>query len=150
MLFRSGVCQDFTHLMLALLRCLGVPARYVSGYIYYLEKEAQSHAWCEVWLPALGWVGIDPTNDQLVDERFVKVAIGRDFTDVPPNKGLFRGKALQSISVRVETRVLESLPSVSWQDQLPPLQTPLTAIISPRRGEVLEQEDILQEQQQQQ
>ena len=147
----KGVCQDFTHLMLAILRCLNVPARYVSGYVHHPDKESQSHAWCEVWLPALGWVGIDPTNDQLVDERFIKVAIGRDFTDVPPNKGLFRGKALQSISVRVETRVLDSLPSVSWQDQLPPLQTPLTAIVSPRRAvEMLEEDDTSQEQQQQQ
>ena len=147
----KGVCQDFTHLMLAILRCLGVPARYVSGYVHHLEKESQSHAWCEVWLPGLGWVGIDPTNDQVVDERFIKVAIGRDFTDVPPNKGLFRGRADQAISVRVETRVLDHLPSVSWQDQLPPLQTPLTAIISPRRAhEMVAEDDIAQEQQQQQ
>ena len=100
----KGVCQDFTHLMLAILRCFGVPARYVSGYVHHADKESQSHAWCEVWLPELGWVGVDPTNDQLVDERFIKVAIGRDFTDVPPNKGLFRGRAEQSISVRVGTR----------------------------------------------
>jgi transglutaminase-like putative cysteine protease len=146
----KGVCQDFTHLMLAILRCFGVPARYVSGYVHHVDKESQSHAWCEVWLPTLGWVGIDPTNDQLADERFIKVAIGRDFTDVPPNKGLFRGRAEQAISVRVETRVLDSLPSVSWQDQLPPLQTPLTAIVSPRRAvERVEEDDTSQEQQQQ-
>ena len=149
--FGKGVCQDFTHLMLAILRCFGVPSRYVSGYVHHMDKEAQSHAWCEVWLPSLGWVGIDPTNDQVVDERFIKVAIGRDFTDVPPNKGLFRGKASQAISVRVETRVLDTLPSVSWQDQLPPLQTPLTAIVSPRRAnEMADEDDIAQEQQQQQ
>src|SRR5262249_40239233 len=83
----KGVCQDFAHLMLALLRGYGVPARYVSGYIHRPGKESQSHAWCEAWLPDLGWLGIDPTNDRLVDDHFVKVATGRDFTDVPPNKG---------------------------------------------------------------
>ena len=146
----KGVCQDFTHLMLAILRSLHMPARYVSGYIHRPNKESQSHAWCEVWLPDLGWVGVDPTNDQVVDERFVKVAIGRDFTDVPPNKGLFRGKAEQSIFVRVETRILDSLPSLSWQEQLPPLQTPLTAIVSPRRAAAMVTEDDTGSEQQQQ
>jgi transglutaminase-like putative cysteine protease len=104
-----------------------------------------------VWLPDLGWVGIDPTNDQLVDERFVKVGIGRDFTDVPPNKGIYRGKAKESIQVRVETRPLESLPSLAWQEQLPPLQTPLTAIINVRYSpEMLLYDDAQQQQQQQQ
>ena len=107
---RKGVCQDFAHLMLALLRSFGVPARYVSGYIHRPNKESQSHAWCEAWLPDLGWIGIDPTNDCLVDERFVKVAIGRDFSDVPPNKGIYRGQAAETICVRVETR--EGVPVV--------------------------------------
>ncbi len=143
----KGVCQDFTHLMIAILRSWDVPARYVSGYIHRTNKESQSHAWCEAWLPDLGWVGIDPTNDQLPDERFVKVAIGRDFTDVPPNKGVYRGKAEESILVRVETRQLDALPSLSWQEQLPPLQTPLTAIVNVRRGEVFH-EDAPEQQQQ--
>src|SRR5262249_26468956 len=92
---KKGVCQDFTHLMIALLRSLGVPARYVSGYIHRENKESQSHAWCEAWLPGAGWCGVDPTNDRVIDERFVKVAVGRDFTDVPPNKGVYRGLAEQ-------------------------------------------------------
>jgi transglutaminase-like putative cysteine protease len=126
----KGVCQDFTHLMIALLRSFAVPARYVSGYIHRANKDSQSHAWCEVWLPDLGWVGIDPTNDQLVGEPFVKVAVGRDFTDVPPNKGVFRGRGRETIFVRVETRALESLPSLSWQEQLPPLDVPLRTILA--------------------
>jgi hypothetical protein len=81
----------------------------------------------------MGWLGIDPTNDRVVDERFVKVAVGRDFTDVPPNKGIYRGLAEQSISVRVESRQLDHLPSLSWQEQLPPLNVPLTAIRGPVR-----------------
>jgi len=131
----KGVCQDFTHLMIAVLRSFGVPARYVSGYVHRPNKESQSHAWCEVWLPGPGWLGIDPTNDRLVDHHFVKVAVGRDFTDVPPNKGIYRGLAQETISVRVETRALERLPSLSWQEQLPPLNVPLTAMAPRSRGE---------------
>jgi transglutaminase-like putative cysteine protease len=145
----KGVCQDFTHLMIALLRSFEVPARYVSGYIHRPDKESQSHAWCEAWLPEVGWFGIDPTNDQLVDERFVKVAVGRDFTDVPPNRGVYRGSAEETMRVRVETRPLDSLPSLSWQEQLPPLCTPLTEIVPPRRhGTALADEDFSQQQQQ--
>jgi transglutaminase-like putative cysteine protease len=143
----KGVCQDFTHLMIALLRSFGLAARYVSGYIHRANKESQSHAWCEVWLPDLGWVGIDPTNDCFLNDHFVKVATGRDFTDVPPNRGVYRGKAKESISVRVETRQLERLPSLSWQEQLPPLDVPLTAIVSPRRGEARQDEEAEQQQQ---
>ncbi|MGL4553254.1 MAG: transglutaminase-like domain-containing protein, partial [Gemmataceae bacterium] len=146
----KGVCQDFTHLMLAILRTFGVPARYVSGYIHREGKESQSHAWCEAWLPDQGWVGVDPTNDSLVGEPFVKVAIGRDFSDVPPNKGIYRGPAQESIQVRVETRRLDALPSMSWQEQLPPLQSPLTTILSGRNALDLSAADESQQQQQQQ
>src|SRR5439155_669546 len=65
----KGVCQDFAHLMIAVLRSFGVPARYVSGYIHRPNKESQSHAWCEAWLRDLGWLGIDATNDRLADEQ---------------------------------------------------------------------------------
>jgi transglutaminase-like putative cysteine protease len=143
----KGVCQDFTHLMIALLRSFGVPARYVSGYIHRPDKDSQSHAWCEVWLPDLGWLGIDPTNNRVVNDHFVKVAVGRDFTDVPPNKGIYRGRAKETIFVRVETRALERLPSLSWQEQLPQLQVPLTAIVSPPRGSGLHEEESQQQQQ---
>jgi len=125
---RKGVCQDFTHLMIAILRTLEVPARYVSGYIHRPNKESQSHAWCEAWLPDLGWVGVDPTNDCLVHDHFVKVAVGRDFSDVPPNKGVYRGRGEESISVRVESRELDRVPSLTWQQQLPALNVPLTAV----------------------
>jgi transglutaminase-like putative cysteine protease len=142
----KGVCQDFTHLMIAILRAHGVPARYVSGYIHRPGKESQSHAWCEVWLPDLGWLGMDPTNNREADEHFVKVAVGRDFTDVPPNKGVYQGRAEESIFVRVETRELERLPSLSWQEQLPPLQVPLTAILPPHRAHMGEDDDPAQQQ----
>jgi transglutaminase-like putative cysteine protease len=142
-----GVCQDFTHLMIAILRSFGVPARYVSGYIHRAGKESQSHAWCEVWLPVVGWIGVDPTNDCVTHDHFVKVGVGRDFTDVPPNKGIYRGKANESILVRVETRTRETLPSLSWQEQLPPLNVPLTAIAPARRIAETHEEEAGQQQQ---
>lgn len=142
----KGVCQDFAHLMLAICRSFGVPARYVSGYIHRPNKESQSHAWCEVWLPDLGWIGFDPTNGCPAGAQFVKVAIGRNFTDVPPNKGVYRGEGLETISVRVATRELDRLPSISWQDELPPLDVPLTAIARHRREELADEQ--FQQQQQ--
>lgn len=125
----KGVCQDFTHLMIAILRSFGVPARYVSGYVHRSNKESQSHAWCEVWLPDAGWIGFDPTNGCPVDSRFVKTAVGRDFTDVPPNKGTYRGSGDERIEVRVVTRPLDRLPSLSWRDQLAPLDTPRLSVL---------------------
>jgi transglutaminase-like putative cysteine protease len=143
----KGVCQDFAHLMIAVLRSFAVPARYVSGYIHRPGKESQSHAWCEAWLPDLGWIGIDPTHDHVVNDHFVKVAIGRDFTDVPPNKGVYRGQAGESIFVRVETRALDRLPPLSWREQLPPLQAPMTAIQSRSPTSVQTEEQSQQQQQ---
>jgi len=145
----KGVCQDFAHLMIAILRGCQVPARYVSGYIHRPNKESESHAWCEAWVPDIGWVGIDPTNDHIVDEHFVKVAIGRDFTDVTPNKGIFRGNGEESMSVRVESQELERVPSTSWRDNLPPLDVPLTAVECGRRLNLAESQQEEQQQQQQ-
>lgn len=141
----KGVCQDFAHLMIAVLRSNKVPARYVSGYIHRENKESQSHAWCEAWLPGLDWVGFDPTNGLQVNERFVRVAVGRDYTDVPPNKGTHRGQAQETISVRVATRELPRLPSMSWQERLPPLDVPLTSIA--RRKARIESDEQQQQQQ---
>lgn len=142
----KGVCQDFTHLMIGILRSFDVPARYVSGYIHRPNEDSQSHAWCEVWLPDLGWVGVDPTNDCVINDHFIKVGIGRDFTDVPPNKGVFRGPASESISVRVETRSLERLPSLSWQEQLRPLNVPLIPIVLRKQGYLRVDEESQQQQ----
>ncbi|HTV74005.1 MAG TPA: transglutaminase family protein [Candidatus Acidoferrales bacterium] len=108
---RAGVCQDFTHIMIAVLRAAGIPARYVSGYIFggdrVLGAEA-SHAWCEAYLPPYGWFGIDPTNDRLIDDQFVKIAIGRDYGDVSPVRGVYKGSSEGLLSVNVEMEVLGS------------------------------------------
>jgi len=102
----SGVCQDFTHAMLSLLRSAGIPARYVSGYLH-TEEEAlaetvrgESHAWVEAWDGA--WLGLDPTNDRAVGSAHVLVARGRDYADVPPLKGIYAGGASQGLGVDVE------------------------------------------------
>jgi transglutaminase-like putative cysteine protease len=96
---KRGVCQDYAHLMLAAARSRGVPARYVSGYIYAGADEGThgagaTHAWVELYLPQAGvWKGFDPTNNILVADRHIKIAVGRDYADVPPTKGLLRAAA---------------------------------------------------------
>jgi transglutaminase-like putative cysteine protease len=109
---RSGVCQDFAHVMIAVLRRAGIPARYVSGYIFRGESPVlgaeASHAWCEAYLPPYGWVGFDPTNDLLIDEAFVKIGIGRDYRDVCPVRGVFKGSAVGAMSVNVAMDALQN------------------------------------------
>jgi transglutaminase-like putative cysteine protease len=104
---RQGVCQDFAHIMITLARHLQIPCRYVSGYLYQQGRSQERstndamHAWVEAYLPELGWVGFDPTNNTLADERHVRVAVGRDYADVPPTRGVFRGKAESELAVTV-------------------------------------------------
>ena len=99
-----GVCQDFAHAWIAVCRALWVPARYVSGYLYTGEtrQPQASHAWAEAWLPGWGWLAHDPTNPSGgVDECYVRVAVGRDYRDVPPTRGVFRGAATETLEVDV-------------------------------------------------
>jgi transglutaminase-like putative cysteine protease len=108
---RRGVCQDFTHVMLGMCRSIDLPARYASGYLYNGPKDAlvgaqASHAWCEVYLPAAGWIGFDPTNNTLADERYVKIAVGRDYEDVSPVEGSYRGTAHCRLEIKVEVEKL--------------------------------------------
>lgn len=104
---RQGVCQDFAHIMIALVRNARIPCRYVSGYLYYDSEngnpsaDSATHAWVEALLPGIGWIGFDPTINQLVGERHIRTAIGRDYADVPPTKGVMKGKADTQLQVRV-------------------------------------------------
>lgn len=104
----QGVCQDFTHIMIALVRQLRIPCRYVSGYLFHRvdgnERSADDamHAWAEAYLPDLGWVGIDPTNDTPATERHIRVAVGRDYADVPPTRGVFKGQPESELCVAVQ------------------------------------------------
>jgi transglutaminase-like putative cysteine protease len=124
---RAGVCQDFSHIMTALVREIGIPCRYVSGYIAPREShhdragDNSTHAWIEAWLPRLGWVGFDPTNNVVAGCRQIAVAIGRDYADVPPTRGVFKGDAGSELSVAVAVSPASSkiarrelAPAVSW------------------------------------
>lgn len=126
---RGGVCQDFAHLLTALLRQLGMPTRYVSGYLF-VERQSTtdpspdqapsptadaSHAWVEALLPTLGWVGFDPTHNELVTTRHIRTAVGRDYADVPPTRGVYRGNAPSDMHVAVAVTKLEDLPTTYRQ-----------------------------------
>ena len=91
-----GVCQDYAHVMASVMRIRGVPCRYVSGYLgpdATGSAPAASHAWVECWFRDLGWIGLDPTNNSGDDERHIRVAVGRDYADVPPTRGVYKGWA---------------------------------------------------------
>jgi transglutaminase-like putative cysteine protease len=103
---RQGVCQDFAHIMIALVRNARIPCRYVSGYLYHSREtdsvaDGATHAWIEALLPRLGWVGFDPTMNAIASEKHIRTAIGRDYADVPPTMGMMNGKADTQLQVRV-------------------------------------------------
>ncbi|MFI5129782.1 MAG: transglutaminase domain-containing protein [Chitinophagales bacterium] len=123
---RSGVCQDFAHVMLEILRNFQIPSRYVSGYICPnkngMRGEGATHAWVEAWIPGTGWTGIDPTNNVWVTNHHVRLAVGRNFKDCSPIKGTFKGLARQSLSVFVSVgyedgNTFEDLTNVKLQTQ---------------------------------
>jgi transglutaminase-like putative cysteine protease len=147
---KAGVCQDFTHLMVGLGRALNIPSRYVSGLLHSEPGKykgfAQSHAWCELLFPSVGWIGFDPTNNTPTDEHFVKVAIGRDYRDVPPNRGIYRGKADESIDVQVHSEELKNVPPELAAERYLNLDIPAYAQGSAGHREMVNQQ---QEQQQQ-
>jgi transglutaminase-like putative cysteine protease len=113
---RHGVCQDFAHVMIAGLRGLGLPAAYVSGYLRTipppgnarLQGADATHAWVSLWCGAqIGWIGLDPTNDILVENDHIVLAVGRDFSDVSPVDGIIVGSRKQKLSVAVDVLLVE-------------------------------------------
>jgi transglutaminase-like putative cysteine protease len=102
---KAGVCQDFAHILLVLLRQIQIPARYVSGYICPnkngMRGEGATHAWIEAYIPFNGWVGLDPTNNCLAGDLYVRLAVGRSFSDCSPVKGTYKGSAGQMLEVGV-------------------------------------------------
>ncbi len=102
---KAGVCQDFAHILLLMLRLLCIPARYVSGYVcppdHTLRGEGATHAWVETYIPFYGWLGFDPTNNCVVNDLHVRLAAGRNFSDVSPVKGTYKGTAKQTLEVGV-------------------------------------------------
>ena len=102
---RSGVCQDFAHLLTEMLRLVGIPSRYVSGYICTgqngMRGEGATHAWAEAYIPDYGWLGLDPTNNCIANETHVRLAVGRNFSDCSPVKGVYKGTARHKLEVGV-------------------------------------------------
>lgn len=122
---RKGVCQDFAHLLLQLLRTVGIPSRYVSGYICSSTSsyrgEGATHAWVEIYTPTQGWLGLDPTNNIWTMDNHVKLSVGRNFYDCSPVKGTFKGFARQTLSVSVSIeyengRQFEEINDVKLQE----------------------------------
>jgi len=128
---RQGVCQDFAHIMIALVRPLHIPCRYVSGYLFHRDAaeekdrslEGASHAWVEALVPRLGWVAFDPTNNLVGADRHIRIAIGRDYADVPPTRGVHKGEASSKLSVSV---------TVSPSDAPPPEESAPSIVIQSR------------------
>ncbi len=98
---RRGVCQDFAHLMIGLCRSLKIPARYISGYLA-TEDASATHAWVEAFVPGVGWRALDPTHNRQMDETYVKIGHGRDYADVPPIAGNYRGTLERTMTVDVK------------------------------------------------
>jgi transglutaminase-like putative cysteine protease len=104
-----GVCQDFAHVLLAACRSVGIPARYVSGYLHdptVPDDLVASHAWVDVWDVEHGWLALDPTHGREQTDAYVRVAVGRDYADVPPTRGVFKGSASETLSVSVRLQAL--------------------------------------------
>jgi len=143
---RQGVCQDFAHIMIALVRRMHIPCRYVSGYMFHRDEQEQdrslegaSHAWVEALVPRLGWVAFDPTNNLVGGDRHIRVAIGRDYADVPPTRGVYKGEAQSELSVAV---------TVSPSDTVAP--EPVMPPFVVRSRPVLARPSVRSEQEQQQ
>jgi transglutaminase-like putative cysteine protease len=151
---RAGVCQDFAHLMIASCRYLGFAARYISGYVLPEEPDGEplaSHAWCEIFDPENGWFGVDPTHNMVVEERYVRLGVGRDYRDVPPNRGLYVGTAKEDLRVQVEI-VPISLRKLDARARalMPSRGTPVSSAPKPAPLSLTQQALAVQQQQQRQ
>lgn len=99
----KGVCQDYAHVMIAAARCIGIPARYISGYLFSPSApEMASHAWVDLFIDNVGWLSFDPTHNCPQSGRHVRVGIGRDYADVPPTRGVYKGNAKEKMEVQVK------------------------------------------------
>jgi len=145
---KAGVCQDFAHILMEMLRAVEIPARYVSGYICSnLRGVGATHAWCEAYIPDYGWLGIDPTNNCIANEHHVRLAVGRNFTDCSPVKGVYTGTAGHKLEVSV---TVDDESTVA--QNISPVIAPTTGQIAPTVKNSYQRnlELILQQQQQQQ
>jgi transglutaminase-like putative cysteine protease len=153
---RKGVCQDFAHTMIALLRQVRIPARYVSGYLYRSRESHDrstpdaTHAWIEALMPHLGWVGFDPTNNLIAHRRHIRTAVGRDYADVPPTHGIFRGQTTSELYVAVHVEAGNDPPALDQKLPIPDDWTVLVERAQQYPEPPLAFTDVQQMQQQQQ
>jgi len=152
---KEGVCQDFAHVMLQLLRTVGIPSRYVSGYVCpnksELRGEGATHAWVEIYTPTQGWLGLDPTNNIWTMDTHVKLAVGRSFTDCTLIKGTFKGLAKQTLSVSVSISYEDGRQYQEINDvQLEKIPQELSEQIEYMKQQHLQQQHKQQQEQQQQ
>jgi len=149
---KAGVCQDFAHVLLVMLRMIGIPARYVSGYVCPnksgLRGEGATHAWVEAYIPFYGWLGLDPTNNCIVKDLHVRLATGRSFSDVSPVKGTYKGTSRHTLEVGV---------TVSYEDGTKSAEQPAILVPQPNKNGTLPSSnsyrknlELIQQQQQQQ
>jgi transglutaminase-like putative cysteine protease len=150
---RSGVCQDFAHMLMVMLRMMNIPARYVSGYICTqrssMRGEGATHAWAEAYIPNFGWLGLDPTNNIIANENHVRLAVGRNFSDCSPVKGVYKGSARHVLDVSVTVGNDDDVHLDDHQDSEPvvPVFKPIT---QPARNSYRLHLEMMQQQQQQQ
>ena len=119
---KAGVCQDFAHILTHMLRLVGIPARYVSGYICThrsttMRGEGATHAWAEAYIPDYGWLGIDPTNNCIANETHIRLAVGRNFSDCSPVKGVYKGASDHTLEVSVSVGYEDDAPSMHHQGE---------------------------------
>ena len=147
---KAGVCQDFAHILAEMLRMVQIPARYVSGYICTsrnnMRGEGATHAWTEAYIPDYGWLGIDPTNNCVANETHVRLAVGRNFADCSPVKGVYKGSSGHKLEVAVsvdDENVLNNNDIVE--------HSPIAAVNSAAQKNSYQRHlEIMQQQQQQQ
>jgi transglutaminase-like putative cysteine protease len=148
---KAGVCQDFAHMLMEMLRLVHIPARYVSGYIctnrHNMRGEGATHAWAEAYIPDYGWLGIDPTNNCIANETHVRLAVGRNFTDCSPVKGVYKG----SSNHRLEVAVSVDDENVLGNNDLQINEAHATSMVSETsKNSYQRYMEIIQQQQQQQ
>lgn len=148
---KAGVCQDFAHILMEMLRMVNIPARYVSGYICTnkgngMRGVGATHAWAEAYIPDYGWLGIDPTNNCVANESHVRLAVGRNFTDCSPVKGVYKGSSNHKLEVAVS---VDDENVLNHGDQI--IEAHITSMVSNTpKNSYQRYMEIMQQQQQQQ
>jgi transglutaminase-like putative cysteine protease len=148
---KAGVCQDFAHILTEMLRMINIPARYVSGYICTakdgMRGEGATHAWAEAFIPDYGWLGLDPTNNIIANENHVRLAVGRNFMDCSPVKGIYKGSSGHSLEVAV-TVDDDGMVNFELSDESTPVAKPAANHIA--KNSYQRYMEMIQQQQQQQ